>query len=211
MEKQLGLSRRHLIKFGTVFLGTGTLATVLGTDILNYQPVIAQNNSSPDEAFKQLMEGNKRFVSNKRKNPNQSNIHLTEVAKGQSPFAAVLSCADSRVPVEIIFDRGLGDVFVVRNAGNVSTSEEIGSLEFGTLVLGAKVLIVIGHESCGAVQATLKGDPVPGSIQSVLDQIKPGVTEYKGQQNDKKVLEKATKLNVLAQIEKLKLHQLLPI
>ena len=100
---------------------------------------------------------------------------IQEVAQGQAPFAAILSCADSRVPAEIIFDRGFGDLFVVRNAGNVATPEEIGSLEFGTLVLGAKVLMVIGHQSCGAVKATIAGNAVPGQIGSILDAIKPAI------------------------------------
>lgn len=100
---------------------------------------------------------------------------IQEVAQGQAPFAAILSCADSRVPSEIIFDQGFGDLFVVRNAGNVATPEEIGSLEFGTLVLGAKVLMVIGHKNCGAVKATIDGNAVPGQIASILDTIKPAI------------------------------------
>jgi len=177
IQKNLNLSRRNLLKFGAGVAGTAALTAGLGTKVnwLKEKPAIAGNNITPDEALNQLLEGNKRFIENKRKNPNQSMARIQEVAQGQAPFAAILSCADSRVPAEIIFDQGFGDLFVVRNAGNVATPEEIGSLEFGTLVLGAKVLIVIGHKNCGAVKATIAGNAVPGQIGSILDAIKPAI------------------------------------
>jgi carbonic anhydrase len=100
---------------------------------------------------------------------------VKEVAGTQRPFAAILACADSRVSPEIIFDQGLGDLFVVRNAGNVVTSEGIASLEYGTLVLGASVLLVCGHSSCGAVKATMAGDAVPGQISALYQHIMPAV------------------------------------
>jgi len=103
-----------------------------------------------------------------------------ELAGNQSPFAAILSCADSRVPVEILFDQGFGDLFVVRNAGNVATTEEFASLEFGTLVLGAKVLLVLGHSSCGAVKASIAGEPVPGQISVLYQHIRPAVNSGGG-------------------------------
>jgi carbonic anhydrase len=203
---KLSVSRREAILYGGGFLGTGLVATVLGVNLSNPQTALAEetNKLTPDEALTKLLEGNQRFVEQKTKDPNQSLVRLQEVAQGQNPFAAVLSCADSRVPTEIVFDRGLGDIFVVRNAGNVATPEEIGSLEFGTLVLGAKVLMVIGHESCGAVKATLKGGELPGQIGSIVAQIKPAVESYQGQGDNKESVKKATDANVLWQIEKLK-------
>lgn len=198
------VSRRNLIKYGGGFVGTSLLATVVGANLIQTQPAAAQSDLTPAQSLVKLMAGNKRFVQMKRSNPNQDIVRLQEVAKGQNPFAAVLSCADSRVPVEIIFDQGLGDVFVCRDAGNIATTETIGSLEFGTLVLGAKVLIVIGHESCGAVIATMKGGGVPGSIGSVLESIEPAVSKFKGQQDSKEAIKKATDANVLYQIERLK-------
>ena len=93
---------------------------------------------------------------------------LQEVAALQSPFAVFLGCADSRVPVEIVFDQGFGDLFVNRIAGNVATPEIIGSLEFGTSVLGAKIIYVLGHTSCGAVTAAMKREPVPGQFSSLF-------------------------------------------
>ncbi|MGB8686724.1 MAG: carbonic anhydrase [Microcoleus sp.] len=199
---QFNLSRRNSFKFVAGAIGTGILAARAGADLAAPEPAIAQNDMTPDAALKQLMDGNKRFVDKKRQNPNQDLVRLAEVAKSQKPFAAILGCADSRFPSEMIFDRGFGDLFVCRVAGNVATPEEIGSLEFGTLVLGAKVLVVIGHERCGAVDATIKGSQVPGQIGSLLDAIKPAVESSKDQGGDR--LENACKANVMLQANRLK-------
>ncbi|MEG3989154.1 carbonic anhydrase [Microcoleus sp. S28C3] len=201
-NRQFNLSRRNSFKFVAGAIGTGILAAGAGADLAAPEPAIAQNDSTPDAALKQLMDGNKRFVDSKRQNPHQDFGRLTEVAKTQKPFAAILGCADSRFPSEIIFDQGLGDLFVCRVAGNVVTSEEMGSLEFGTLVLGAKVLVVVGHKRCGAVEATIKGAQVPGQIGSLLDAIKPAVESSKDQAGDR--LENAVKANVILQAKRLK-------
>lgn len=201
-NKQFNLSRRNSLKFVAGAIGTGILAAGAGADLAAPEPAIAQNDLTPDAALKQLMDGNKRFVDRKRQSPNQDLVRLAEVAKSQKPFAAILGCADSRFPSEIIFDQGLGDLFVCRVAGNVATPEEIGSLEFGTLVLGAKVLVVVGHKRCGAVDATIKGTQVPGQIGSLLDAIKPAVESSKDQGGDR--LENASKANVLLQAKRLK-------
>lgn len=201
-NRQVNLSRRNSLKFVAGAIGTGILATRLGADVAAPAPAIAQNDMTPDAALKSLMDGNKRFVDRKRTSPNQDFPRLTEIAKDQKPFAAILGCADSRFPSEIIFDQGFGDLFVCRVAGNVATPEEIGSLEFGTLVLGAKVLVVVGHKRCGAVDATLKGAQVPGQIGSLLDSIKPAVESSKDQPGDR--LENAVKANVVLQAKRLK-------
>ncbi|MEG4045035.1 carbonic anhydrase [Microcoleus sp. Pol17_C1] len=201
-NRQFNLSRRNSLKFVAGAIGTGILAARAGADLAAPEPAIAQTDLTPDAALKQLMDGNQRFVDSKRQNPHQDFGRLTEVAKTQKPFAAILGCADSRFPSEIIFDQGLGDLFVCRVAGNVVTPEETGSLEFGTLVLGAKVLVVIGHKRCGAVDATIKGAQVPGQIGSLLDAIKPAVESSKNQTGDK--LENASKANVVLQANKLK-------
>lgn len=133
--------------------------------------------ATPEAALEALREGNRRFVAGKSRGPHRDLARLKAVAAKQTPFAAVLTCADSRLPVEILFDQGFGDVFVCRNAGNVVTSEEIASLEFGTLVLGAKVLLVLGHSACGAVKASLAGEPVPGQISVLYQHIRPALTE----------------------------------
>lgn len=205
MNQKGHLSRRNLLKFGAGVVGTGALTAGLGSKLVFPDKAVAQEDMkedmTPDQALQRLMEGNQRFVKGKRENPRQNMARLTEVAKGQNPFASILGCADSRFPSEIIFDQGFGDLFVCRVAGNIATPEEIGSLEFGSLVLGSKVIMVIGHEKCGAVDATIKGAQVPGRIASLLDAIKPAVERSSNQTGDQ--LENAVKANVLYQIETL--------
>ncbi|BAU62838.1 carbonic anhydrase [Stanieria sp. NIES-3757] len=198
------VSRRKLMQLGAGFLGTATLTSVLGINLTDSEPAVAQNEITPDQALEKLMIGNKRFVDRKTIDPNQDPARLTEVAKEQKPFASILCCSDSRVPPEIVFDQGLGDLFVVRDAGEVVTSEQMGSLEFGTLVLGTKVLLVLGHEDCGAVKAAIVGDKVPGQIGAILAEIEPAVVDYKGQQENKEAVRKAVEANVLLQLNKLK-------
>lgn len=195
------LSRRNLLKLGTGIITAGVTLGV-ASNMFKPEPAIAQNNITPDEALRLLMDGNKRFTSKKRLYPHQNYDRLREVAKEQKPFASILGCADSRVPAEIVFDQGLGDLFVCRVAGNIATAEEIGSLEFGSFVLGTKVIMILGHERCGAVSATIKGAQVPGKIGSLLAAIKPAVEKSQGLPGDK--LENACKANILLQVKNLK-------
>ncbi|MDD1474959.1 carbonic anhydrase, partial [Dolichospermum sp. ST_sed4] len=192
---------RNLLQLGTGVISAG-VAVGVSSYLATPEPAIAQNNITPDAALKALLDGNDRFAKQKRRYKNQGYARLQEVAKGQKPFASILGCADSRVPAEIVFDQGLGDLFVCRVAGNLATPEEIGSLEYGSLVLGSKVIMILGHERCGAVDATVKGEEVPGKIGSLLAAIKPAVKKSQGQPGDK--LENAVKANVLVQIETLK-------
>lgn len=192
----------------------GTLTGWLGSKTFALEPAAQLDNSeiaaapeartsdlTPAQALQQLLDGNQRFANRKRQNPNQDLSRLTEVAQQQTPFAAILSCADSRVPAEIIFDQGIGDLFVVRVAGNIATTEEIASQEFGTLVLGARVLMVLGHKRCGAVKAAIQGGEFPGLIGSLVYAIKPAVDASKGQPGDP--LENAIKMNVKLQVKQL--------
>ena len=199
---QINLSRRGLLKFGAGAIGTGVLTAGLGSNLLAAEKKPVEEEITPDKALQELLDGNERFAKRKRRNPDQTYSRLVEVAKGQKPFASILGCADSRVPSEIVFDQGLGDLFVCRIAGNIATTQQIGSLEFGSLVLGSKVIMVVGHERCGAVEAAIKGAEVPGRIGSLLEAIKPSVESSKAKSGDK--LENACKANVLAQVEKLK-------
>lgn len=137
-------------------------------ELATAEPRVDPTRLDPAAALEFLYEGNRRFAAGSSLEPNRNLSRLREIADVQTPFAAFLGCADSRVPVEIIFDQGFGDLFVTRIAGNVATSENIGSLEFGTQVLGAKVLFVLGHTNCGAVAATTKREPVPGQISSLF-------------------------------------------
>ncbi len=204
VTKQIGqLSRRKLLKFSAGAVGTGALTAGIGSNLVLPEPAVAQQDDmTPDQALQRLMQGNRRFVTRQPKNPNRDFKRVAAIAQVQKPFAAILSCADSRVPSEIIFDQGFGDLFICRVAGNVATPEEIGSLEFGGLVLGTKLIMVVGHERCGAVIATIKGAQVPGQIGSLLDAIKPAVESSTGKKGDR--LENSTKANVLLQVERLK-------
>lgn len=123
-----------------------------------------------------LLDGNRRFVEARETNPHRTPARREEVAKGQHPFAVVVGCADSRVPPEVVFDQGLGDVFVVRTAGEVVDDVGLGSIEFAVAKLGARLIVVLGHESCGAVEAALRGDPVPGHVAAVVNAIKPNLS-----------------------------------
>jgi carbonic anhydrase len=203
-NRQFNLSRRNSLKFVAGAIGTGILAARAGAELAAPEPVIAQTATdlTPAAALQRLMDGNQRFVERRRQNPNQDLARVTEVAQTQTPYAAILGCADSRFPSEIIFDQGIGDLFVCRVAGNVATPEEIGSLEFGTAVLRAKILLVVAHERCGAVKATIEGAAVPGQIGSLLDAIKPAVESSKNQPGDK--LENACKANAILQARRLK-------
>ncbi|MEG3954637.1 carbonic anhydrase [Microcoleus sp. herbarium2] len=201
-NRQFNLSRRNSLKFVAGAIGTGILAARAGAELAAPEPAIAQNNVTPQQALQMLIDGNQRFVNNMRQNPNQTIARVTQVAPSQAPFAAILGCADSRFPAEILFDRGIGDIFVCRVAGNVTTPEEKGSLEFGTLVLGAKVLMVVGHENCGAVKAAIEGGELPGQIGSLTKAIKPAVESSKNQPGDKVV--NAVKENIKLQASRLK-------
>lgn len=133
--------------------------------------------STPDEALELLVQGNARFVRGEASNSNRSVADLRELEAGQTPFASILACSDSRVPPEILFDQGFGDLFVARVAGNIASSEVIGSLEYGTRVLGSQLLMVLGHTACGAVSATIQMGEVPGQIGTLFPYIHPAADE----------------------------------
>jgi carbonic anhydrase len=131
---------------------------------------------SADQALQKLKEGNARFVSGKMQHPNMDAARRDDTTKnGQHPFASVLSCSDSRVPPELLFDQGVGDVFVIRVAGNVAATDEIGSIEYGAEHLGAQLVLVLGHTKCGAVTAVVKGEEVHGSIPTLVKPIVPAL------------------------------------
>ena len=138
-----------------------------------------QPSVAPAEAISKLKEGNGRYTSGNLQHPGQTTERRTELAKTQHPFAAIVSCSDSRVPPEIVFDQGLGDLFVVRVAGNVINDEGLGSIEYTVDHLGTRLILVLGHQSCGAVKAAretiaAKGK-APGHIESLVTAIKPAV------------------------------------
>jgi len=159
----------------------------------------AQTNLTPDAALKELLAGNERFAANQLTSVEHDLEILKEhTADKQEPFAAVLACADSRLPVELIFDQTIGHIFVARVAGNMVTPEIIATLEYGVAVLGVKVLLVLGHTSCGAVKAAMKSDTVPGQISVLYKHLRPAVEKSGGN------LDKAIGLNAEHQAELLR-------
>src|SRR5262249_35747280 len=157
-----GWSRRDLFRLAAA---GGIAAATAGCALRRADATV---DISPQEALRMLMEGNARFVGGNKKAVDEDlpmiRQHLTRT---QEPLAAVLSCADSRVPVEIVFDQSIGRLFVTRVAGNIVTPEIIGSLEYGAAVLGTKVIMVMGHGACGAVSAAIAGKAVPGQISAL--------------------------------------------
>jgi carbonic anhydrase len=136
-------------------------------------------NTSPITAWKALKEGNERFVAGKPQHPSQSVDHRASLAAGQSPTAIIFGCADSRVAAELIFDQGLGDVFVVRTAGQAIDSAVLGSIEYGVTALNVPLIVVLGHSSCGAVKATISAideGAIPGGfVRDVVERVTPSI------------------------------------
>lgn len=169
-------------------------------------PLLDRDKMKPQEALEILIEGNQRFVNEiETEKDFKSLIHLTK--NKQHPFASVLSCSDSRAPVELLFDQALGDVFSVRLAGNIASDKGIGSLEFGSKYLGAKLIVVMGHTSCGAVKAACD-DFKDGHIGEIINMIKPSIRHEKtveGAENrcssNDDFVQKVCELNVKYQID----------
>ena len=183
-------SRRRFLQLGL----TGTAASFLLGGLEFAAPAQAQSTLTPDAALTELMEGNKRFVSGRlTAHDHDLAILKQHTVEKQEPFAAVLSCADSRVPVELVFDQSIGHIFVTRVAGNVITPEIIASLEYGAAVLGTKVILILGHANCGAVSAAIKGKEVPGQISALFPHIQPAIDQAGTN------LEAATKANAKIQ------------
>jgi carbonic anhydrase len=173
------IGRRELLQLGSVALASFAN--------LGWQVSAARADEvtqlTPDAALKKLMAGNQRFVRHQLQSPDRSAKRLLEVAQGQHPFAMILSCADSRVPPEILFDRGLGDIFDIRLAGNIATREAIGSIEYAAL-LGTPLLMVLGHERCGAITAAVQNKTLPGDISTFVEAILPAAKQVKAKSID---------------------------
>ena len=156
---------------------------------------------APDEALARLKDGNLRFIKGGRRAVNLAQ-ERSDLVKGQQPYAIVLSCSDSRVPPEIIFDETLGKLFVVRVAGNVADPVTLGSIEYAAEHLGAKLILVLGHQSCGAVKATIEGGQVPPNIEALVHHIQPAVDKVKARKlNPGATLDAAIVENVRLQMQ----------
>ncbi len=174
-----------------------SIATTRAVIAAVHEPAI-----SAEQALKLLLEGNQRFVAGKLEHPNQTPERRAEVAKGQHPFAAVLACSDSRTPPEIIFDRGVGDIFTVRVAGNVADQVVIESLGYSVKHLGARLVMVLGHRRCGAVTAAVQGDEkTKEEVCEIVKELEPAVRASRGMPGDP--VENAARENVKLVVEKL--------
>jgi len=137
-----------------------------------------------EQALAVLLNGNRRYVAGEAQHPHQSATRRGEVLAGQHPLAAVLTCSDSRVPAEILFDQGIGDIFVIRTAGHVVDDAALGSIEYAAEHLHVPVVVVLGHQRCGAVAATVSGGEAPGHIASIVRLIRPAMVRALGQPGD---------------------------
>lgn len=199
------LGRRDLLKLGSI--GAFGLATSHLLWLQQAQASELPTPLSPDAALQKLLAGNQRFVRHQPQYPDQTASRLKEVAQVQHPFATVLSCADSRVPAEIVFDQGIGDIFDVRIAGNIATPEAIGSIEYAVALLDTPLLMVLGHERCGAVTAAVQNEPLPGEIGTFVEAILPAVKRVQKQPGDP--VDNVVAANVVYQIEQLQRSPLL--
>jgi carbonic anhydrase len=200
----VAIGRRGLVRGGLALAAVSVMGSTLFERGAQAQPVRAAD--TPDAALKALADGNARYVANQPQERDFS-ANRANTAVGQAPFAAILGCADSRVAPELAFDQKPGDLFVVRVAGNFVTNEGLGSLEFGSAVLGTKLIMVLGHTGCGAVKATVEalkeGNHLPGHIAGLVTAMKPGI-EAAAKKGGADVIEQATVANVRYNVERLK-------
>jgi carbonic anhydrase len=159
-----------------------------------------ETGANPEAVLKGLLAGNHRYVTGHPTHPHQTLVRVKELAKGQHPGAIVLACADSRVAPEVLFDQGLGDLFVLRVAGNVVNDENLASMEYAVEHLGTRLIVVLGHERCGAVSAAVDGGKVGGHLVRLMEDLLPAVEDAKGKQGDK--AENAMRANVVRMVAK---------
>ena len=192
------ISRRLFCQHAAALGASALTVGAFGVDVARAEDAGLGPADTPAQALARLRDGNARFIAGTPIAPNRDLAQLRALAPKQTPFAAVLGCADSRVPVEVVYDQGFGDLFVVRVAGNLATAVEIASLEYGEAVLDVEVIKVLGHTNCGAVKAALAGDTVPGQISTLFQHIVPAL-------NRKTMdLDAAITANVSYQVRKLR-------
>lgn len=163
--------------------------------------VLSLETNPAKNPLERLIQGNQRYITSTTVCHEDWSAKRSTLLKNQTPFAVIVACSDSRVPPEIVFDQSLGDLFVVRVAGNIVDDFAVGSIEYGVNILGARLIVVLGHSNCGAVNAALKGMKFDNHIQEVVNAIQPAIAATKDQSGD--LLEKAIKANVNNVKEKL--------
>jgi carbonic anhydrase len=212
------VSRRNALRGMALTVGALASASVTG-GLLGVTDAFAAETPTPtsltpEQAVKRLAAGNRRFVNDNLKHPRRDSRRRIAVAEGQAPFAVVLGCADSRVPPEVVYDEGLGNLFVVRIAGNTAVDAFVlGSVEYGTAELGAVAIVVLGHESCGAVKAAIdvaqNGTELPGDIGAFVAPIVPIAEELIPKTPKNKLVEAVTLANIRNAVSNLQQNELL--
>jgi len=204
IDQDAGLSRRDLLRLAAAAAGLAALRS----------PAAEAASPGPggppaDEVLQRLLEGNQRFVKGEATSPRRSPSDFQPLAEGQNPMAVIVGCSDSRVSPELLFDKGIGDLFVVRVAGNIVSGAGTpvkGSIEYGVAELGVSLVMVLGHSGCGAVKAAIKHindrDPLPGALGLLVNSIRPAVAKIKGRPGDP--LDNAIRANVGIGVEKLR-------
>lgn len=204
-----GVSRRRFVRLAAVAVAGIGIGRPRPSHAADVAPGQAGDRLAPDQALQALVTGNERFAGGQPENPRRTPEDYARVAARQTPEAVVVSCADSRVPPELVFDVGVGDVFVIRVAGNVvhgAGAAVKGSIEYGIAELNVPLIMVLGHTGCGAVKAAVqhidKKDSLPGAINELVELVKPAVTKAKGQPGD--LVENAIRVNVQLGVDRLK-------
>jgi carbonic anhydrase len=211
MDRSLGVTRREFVEL--TGLAAASLFVWARPDGGNQAQADSTNrrrpNRNPDDVLRKLLAGNDRFIKGEPKNPRRKPADFAKLVEGQNPVAVIVGCSDSRVPPELLFDQGIGDLFVVRVAGNVISGAGAivkGSIEYAVAELGVSLIMVLGHAGCGAVKSALKhigaADALPGAIDELVRAIKPAVAATKDQPGDP--LENAIKANVRIGVNRLK-------
>lgn len=204
MRRPKSLSRRELLRLSGLAAGAGGLTLAADGRAADPPP-----DRDPDAVLARLLDGNKRFARGEPAHPGRKPADFAPLAEGQAPLAAIVGCADSRVAPEVLFDQGVGDLFVVRVAGNVISGAGAtvkGSIEYAVAELGVRLVLVLGHDQCGAVKAALKhisdNDPLPGAIADLVGTIRPAAEAVQGKPGN--VLDNAIRANVERGVERLK-------
>lgn len=215
------VSRREFLRLSASTAVAAALAGCAGSPTtpqpISTTPAVAEppftepHVESSGEALERLITGNHRYANNDTIDLHESPHRRSEVAKMQKPMAAIFSCVDSRVPPELVFDRGLGDLFTIRTAGHVLGNAVMGSIEFGVLELGIPLVFVMGHERCGAIKATIEAmkhpeKPVPGDMAHLVKSIEPSIKAAKNRPGD--LLDNAVDANVEYTVAKLRKNNL---
>ena len=163
---------------------------------------ISEKSEAAEQSLEKLLSGNEKYLSGSITPNVDDSLRMDLAQNGQHPYAIVITCSDSRVPAELIFDSSLGDIFVIRTAGNVVSDFEIGSVEYGAEHLGSPLILVLGHTNCGAVTAATEGGEAEGKIQSIVNEITPSVQRAKDE-GAEDVLSKAIEFNVMNSVNKI--------